>query len=125
MSGDFTRPIAYLENEDFDENGHLVNPNIPNNIPVVIMMQASWCGYCQKAKPAFQQFANQNQGKVFCATIQADGTRPSEKALGKRIPSIKKGFRGFPEYAVFKAGSLVDKQITGRGVEHLESFSQV
>ena len=122
---DFTRPIGYLEDSDFDSQGKLVNPNIPKNIPVVIMIQASWCGYCQKAKPAFQKFANQNQGKVFCATIQADGIRPSEKALGKRLSSIKKEFRGFPDYAVFKDGSPVDKQITGRAVEHLELFSQV
>jgi thiol-disulfide isomerase/thioredoxin len=122
---DFTRPIGYLENSDFDSEGTLVNPNIPKDIPVVIMMQASWCGYCQKAKPAFQQFADQNQGKVFCATIQADGVRPSEKALGKRIPSIKKGFRGFPEYVLYKAGSPVDKQITGRDVEHLKVFASV
>lgn len=125
MSDDFAKPIGYLEDSDFDDQGNLVNPDIPNNIPVVIMIQASWCGHCRKAKPAFKQFAIKNQGKVFCATIQADGTRESEKKLGKRIPSIKKGFRGFPEYALYKGGTPVDKQITGRGVEHLESFVQM
>ena len=125
MSFDFKRPIAYLEDTDFNKSGKLINPNIPKDVPVVVMIQASWCGYCQKAKPSFQEFANNNQDKVFCATIQVDGSRPSEKALGKRIKSIKKNFKGFPDYLLYKSGSLVNRNISGREVSHLEDFSKI
>lgn len=125
MSIDFTRPIAYLENNDFDKNGNLINPNIPKNIPVVIMIQASWCVHCRNSKPAFQEFANKNQNKVFCATIHADGDLPSEKELSKRIRYIKKGFKGFPDYMLYKNGSQINKQITGRKVSDLETFAHI
>lgn len=120
---DLKRPIAYLEDKDFDSQGNIVNSDIPKNVPVIIMIQASWCPHCESAKPAFQNFAKKYEGKVFCATIQADGERESEKALGKRVSSIKKGFRGFPEYLKYQAGIQVDEQITGRNVENLEKFA--
>lgn len=119
---DLTRPIAYLEDSDFDNRGYLINPEIPKNVPVVIMAQASWCPHCVHAKPAFQEFANKYKGKVFCATIQSDGVRESEKALGKRISSIKKNFQGFPDFMLFKNGKLVNKEVEGRSVRDLEKF---
>jgi len=126
MNGDVLhRPIAYLENNDFNENGDLINPQIPKNIPTVIMFQASWCPHCTAAKPAFQKFANKHEGRVFCATIQADGERESEKALSRRATQFIPGFRGFPEYVLYINGKYVPKQITGRDVRHLEQFAGV
>ena len=122
MSSELNKHVAYLEDQDFDLSGKLINPDVPKNVPVVIMMQASWCPHCTNAKPAFQQFADQYKGKVFCATIQSDGERASEKLLGKRLEVIKPGFQGFPDYVLYKNGSRVNKEITGRGVEQLESF---
>jgi thiol-disulfide isomerase/thioredoxin len=119
------KPVAYLENDDISTDGSLNNPLIPTDKPVIIMLQSSWCPHCTSAKPAFQQFANENVGKVFCATIQSDGDRDSEKELGKRISSIKKGFRGFPDYLLYKNGKLVPVEIKGRSVKHLEEFSKM
>ena len=48
------RPVGYLEASDFDEAGNLINPTLMNK-PVLIMVQAEFCGYCTKAKPGFQQ----------------------------------------------------------------------
>lgn len=118
------KPVAYLEEQDFDQEGNLVAPGVPKDLPVIIMMQSSWCPHCTLAKPAFQEFANANEGKVFCATIQADGDRESEKALGKRAKQLKPGFRGFPEYVLYQGGKRIDRNIKGRGVEHLEKFTQ-
>ena len=120
MSLDFKKPVAYLENQDFDEKGNLL---LSINVPVVIMLQASWCPHCSTAKPAFQQFADEVEGKVFCATIQADGERNSEKELGKRVSVLKKGFRGFPDYLLYINGKAVNKEITGRDVESLKKFA--
>lgn len=121
---EFKRPIAYLENSDFDSEGNLVNPQIPKNKPVVIMIQSSWCGHCRNAKPAFQEFANKSYPNVFCATIQADGERESEKQLGKRLKVIKPGFLGFPDYVLYKNGKRVDVNIQGRSVSALEQFAK-
>ena len=62
---------------------------------------------------------------MFCATIQVDGERETEKALGKRIKSIKKDFMGFPDYLLYKGETQIDKKITGRNVKELESFAQM
>jgi len=116
--------VAYLEDSDFDQKGNIINKDIPSNIPVVIMMQASWCPHCKSATPAFDKFAELSKGKVFCATIQSDGERKSEKELGKRIKeSIKSNFRGFPDYALYNGGKRVNVEISGRSVEDLKNFA--
>jgi thiol-disulfide isomerase/thioredoxin len=116
------RPIAYLEDDDFDSEGRLVNPGIPDDLPVVVMLQANFCGFCTEAKTAFQEFANVNEGKVFCATIQGDGNIGGEKALGERLRKVKSNFRGFPDYALFVEGSRIPKEIKGRSLAELEEF---
>jgi len=119
------KPIAYLEDNDLGPNGDIVNPMIPSNIPVIVMIQASWCGHCTNSKPAFQEFANKHKGKVFCATIQADGERESEKLLMNRISDIKPDFLGFPDYMVYNKHKRVSKEINGRDVKSLEQFANL
>ena len=117
------RPIAYLQDSDFDSKGNLVNPDIPKNKPVVIMIQASFCGHCVTAKPAFQEFANKNSGKVFCATIQGDGKEKGEDELAKRLDVICPDFKGFPSYVGYKHGKFVAVNNEGRDVNSLEKFA--
>ena len=119
------KPVAYLEDQDFDKKGNLITEGIPSGMPVVIMLQSSWCQHCTSAKPEFQAFAEATDGHVFCATIQVDGARSSEKALGKRIKTLKPGFRGFPDYILYKNGYRVDKEIKGRGVRDLRDFASL
>lgn len=116
------KPVAYLTNDDFDNNGNLINSKIPLDIPVCIMIQAKFCGYCTQAKPAYQEFAMRNQGKVFCATIEGDGDQPGEKELSKRIKKIDPSFRGFPHYIVYKNGKYLKTHNGGRSVSDLENF---
>lgn len=118
---DLEYPVAHLEDSDFDSQGNLINPEALKYPIVVVMVQSSWCGHCKMAKPSYQEFANKH-GKILIATIQADGDRPSEKALGQRISKIIPGFRGFPEYVLFKNGKFVNSNIKGRGVSDLEAF---
>ena len=119
------KPVAYLEDNDFDEEGNLIAQNIPSGIPVVIMLQASWCPHCTSAKLEFQRFADATIGKVFCATVQIDGDRQSEKTLGERIKTLKPTLRGFPDYLLYKNGVKIDREIQGRDVRHLRDFSQI
>jgi thiol-disulfide isomerase/thioredoxin len=114
-------PIAYLVDSDIDSSGNLVNEDIPKDIPVMIMIQAGFCGHCTNAKPAYQEFANNNVGKVFCATIQADGKEAGEKELGKRLSTFLPEFRGFPDYRVYHKGKMVKNHKGGRNVKDLEN----
>jgi len=115
-------PVAYLVDDDFDSKGNLTNTEIPKNKPALIMVQSNFCGHCTKAKPAYQQFAEKNKDKVFCATVQGDGTEPGEKELSSRLKSLIPGFRGFPEYVLFVNGKMSKKHDGGRDVESLEKF---
>ena len=98
--------VGYLEDSDFDQNGSIINPEILSmKMPVVVMMQASWCPHCKSAIPAFDEFAGLSQGKVFSATIQSDGDRESEKALGKLIKeTIMNHGKEFERYAMLDKG---------------------
>ena len=115
-------PIAYLQNDDFDSEGNITNKEIPDNIPIVIMLQANFCGHCTKAKPAFQDFANNND-KVFCATIQGDGNEKGEAELGKRLSNMYKDFKGYPTYIGYKNKKSKYKiHDGGRDKQSLNSF---
>jgi thiol-disulfide isomerase/thioredoxin len=117
--------VGYLEDFDFDNNGNLINPQIPKNQSVVVLVFASWCAWCKKIKPDFQEFANNMKGKVFCAAIQADGAKPSEKKLMDKMKTIKPDFRGFPDVMLFVNGKRVNKELKDRTVQGLVEFSRV
>ena len=114
------KPVYYLTEEDVDESGNLINPDIPKDLPVFLMLQAGFCGHCTHAKPAYQDFANKNEGKVFVATVQADGKESGEKELGRRLGNLVPGFRGYPHYAIYKNGKFLKNLEGGRSVEYLE-----
>jgi thiol-disulfide isomerase/thioredoxin len=118
-------PVVYLQDQDFDNNGNLVNPELlKTKKPVMIMIQGNFCGYCTQAKPAFQKFAEENKGKVICATIQGDGKESGEKELSNRVSKIHPNFRGYPGYVLYKNGKLYKVHDGGRGVKDLEKFLQ-
>lgn len=119
-----SKPIAYLEDSDFDEEGNLVNPEITDET-VVIMVQANYCGFCTLAKPAFQEFADKMNGKVFVCTIQGDGDEKGEKELKSKINKWYPDFKGYPHYLLYKGGKRVNKENRGREVVDLIEFSNV
>jgi thiol-disulfide isomerase/thioredoxin len=118
------KPVAYLQDEDFDKNGNLINKEIPKNIPTIIMIQANFCGYCTKAKPDFQSFADKNVGKYFCATIQGDGKEEGEPELSKRLNLIHPKFRGYPSYVGYKNGKFIKIHDGDRDKKSLENFAK-
>ena len=116
------KPIAYLVDTDFDDDGNLINPEIPKDIPVLIMIQANFCGHCTHAKPEFQKLSEENENDLFCSTIQGDGNEDGEQELGKRLINIFPGFRGFPEYMLYKNGEFVEQHDGGRSSDDLKKF---
>jgi len=115
------KPVAYLQSSDFNSNGNLINPDIPNDIPVLLMIQANYCGHCTNAKPAFQSVANSTDD-IFCATIQMDGDEPGEKEIGAIVKKIDPKFSGFPDYVVYKNGKMVANYTGDRSVQDLKKF---
>ena len=121
--------IAYLENSDFDNDGNLINPILKDKkMPILIMIQASWCHYCREAKPVFQKYSkNTSRQKVFCATIHCDGVRKSEKMLGRRVSEMIKDADGLPHYCMYLKGKRVlNKSIKGGAdLEQLENLTGI
>ena len=116
--------INYLEEQDVNPDGSLKS-HVTKGKPTLVMVQGNFCGYCTQAKPAFQKYANNNKGKVLCATIQGDGEIKGEKELGSRLQKIKYGFRGYPDYVKYKGGKKVPGEISGRTLEDLEKFGKI
>ena len=118
----FAKPIGYLTDKDFDNNGNLITPELQDKI-VIIMIKASFCGYCKMAMPAFQETANKNKKvTVFFASIHGDGKEEGEKELNSRIKKIDPSFRGFPAYCAYKNGKYIKSHDGGRTVNDLEKF---
>ncbi len=118
---EFNYPVYYLEKIDFDNNGNIINKNIPTDKPIFIMIQASWCPHCTHAKPDYQEFANRNQESAFVCTIQADGKEPGEVNIKNIIPKIYSNFAGYPSYIVYYKGRRIPFE-NGRQLQDLENF---
>jgi len=121
MSKFLNYPVGYLQKTDFDTNGNLINPKLPKDKNILIMIQANFCGYCTKSKPDFQNLAN--EGDVVCMTIQADGTEKGERELGEMLNKIDPSFRGFPHYVLYRGGERVSTHDGGRSKAELKSFA--
>lgn len=118
--GDLVFPIAYLEKSDFSESGDLVG-SYSGNKPIFIMIQGSYCGACQQAKPAFQQLAN--EGLIQCLTIQLDGERQSERDISAIINNIHPSLMGIPAFVLYANGQKIP-YTGGRSVEEMKQFVQ-
>ena len=115
-----TPPIFYLESSDFDSNGNIINPSINTDLPIFIMIQANFCGYCTMAKPEFQLFANTFKNKVICATIQADTAQPDPN-MKNIINIICPELTGFPTYIIlYKHKSILYDY--GRSFNDMEKY---
>jgi thiol-disulfide isomerase/thioredoxin len=116
-------PVYYLEKSDFNNNGDIINNEIPTDKPVFIMLQANWCPHCTSAKPAYQNFANRNEDKAFVCSIQVDGNRPGEQNIKSLIRNMYPDFQGYPSYIVYYNGKKIPFE-EGRSLSHLENFLQ-
>ena len=115
-----TKPISYLDINDFDDNGNIINPMILiGNKPIFIMLQANFCGFCKMAKPDFQKFAESTK-RFFCATIQADSKNPDVVNLQPKMDKIYPNLVGFPSYIIF----YQDKKIIYSGGRSFNDFQK-
>lgn len=104
--------VTYLEASDFNRNGDLI-ADIPKNMKVVIMIQANFCGYCTKAKPAFIEFAKSARNKnILACSIQTDGSKTDFGEFGEIMSKISDS-RGVPDFVMYEGGKKQNKKFTG------------
>ena len=112
----FNQNVAYLDSSDFTSDGKL---KAKSDKPVVVMVMATWCGFCKKAKPMFQELANKlNNKKAYFAVIQHE----DDPNLDKMVNSIIPNFSGFPTIVKFVNGKYIATHNGARTVEALEQF---
>lgn len=117
-----TDPVVYLDNRDFDDEGNMINSNLlSQNKPIMIMIQAKFCGHCTVAKPHYQRFAEKNVGRIICCTIQGDSELPQVVGLGNKIVKICPNFRGYPSYVCINGGKN-EVYKGGRSENDLQSY---
>jgi len=94
-------PVICLNDNDFDQNGNLVNFKGMNG---VILFFAPWCGHCRHMKPAYARFANMLRGSNTRA-FAVNGDKAKE--LIKRINIKNFGYEvnGFPNIVGYFNGS--------------------
>ena len=112
--------IKYLEGGDFNSDGSLKG-NVNKGQPCVVMMQGEFCGYCTKAKPAFQEFSK--TPGVVVATIQIDG-EAGDRAAAQAV-SKNNTAQGVPAYMGYdRNGKFVKMHEGGRDVKSLQQFAK-
>lgn len=112
--------IPYLEGSDVNADGSL-SPNVGKGKPVLVMVQGNFCGYCTKAKPAFQELANALKN-VVCCTVQTDGG-PSDKEANAKLSVVNKS-PGVPAFLGFNSqGKFMASHNGNRDVASLKAFA--
>lgn len=112
--------VRYLEKQDFTSNGDL-KKYVNEGKPAIIMCQGNFCGFCNLAKPAFQDLSYSNTN-VQCCSIQIDGEE-TERDASKLISKWDKNYRGVPFYIGFNSDGKYAKTHTGgRDKKSLEEF---
>jgi thiol-disulfide isomerase/thioredoxin len=100
---EFEYPIGYLEISDFDEQTGLLKGELSQK-PVLVMIQASYCGACTKSKPEFQKLANNGMFNVM--TIQLDGKKDTERQISNLLNKIIPGVNTIPAYVFFYKNNI-------------------
>jgi thiol-disulfide isomerase/thioredoxin len=118
--------VPYLELLDFNSDGSL-KPGVGAGKQVILMVQASFCGYCKQAMPAYQQFADKansdTNSDFVCVTLQSDAA-DNEKEASKYIKMVDSSYMGVPTYLMYdENGKYLKTNALGRDVASLEKFS--
>lgn len=111
--------IAYLEGEDVNDDGSL-KVHVGNGLPVLVMVQGNFCGWCTKAKPEFQNLLGNKSFAVV--TVQTDGDG-GDKAANAKISKVNKS-PGVPSFLLFdRNGRYVQSHDGDRTAKALASFA--
>lgn len=113
--------VFYLEDFDF-QTGRLSSDIINRETGqkyfdglTVVLVQGNYCGHCTRFKPIFQQVANKLSGHVDFATIQVDGSLPSEQLFQTNALSqiLQQELQGVPLVIKFRQGIRQGSEFQG------------
>jgi len=111
--------VYFLEGSDFNSDNTL-KPHVTGGKPVVVIVKRNGCGWCTKAFPDFEKFADANPDVMACA-IQSDVDRDSAKIVSQ----LDSTYRGVPHYIGFRSdGRFAGNHKSGRDVESLQTFAK-
>lgn len=71
-----------------------------HRVPVLVDFWAAWCAPCRTLMPILEKFADQLDGKLLVARVNADEQRELAAAFG---------VRGLPTVKLFRNGQVVDE----------------
>jgi thiol-disulfide isomerase/thioredoxin len=93
------KTVIHLRRKDFDCDGNLLAWH--GNKTIIVMIYASWCGFCKVAFPEYVKAASMNSNRnLIFAAIKADGEVEGERECENLFEKIIPGFEGFPDYGV-------------------------
>lgn len=127
----FNNNFYYLVDSDFTQDGKLIPLEKDKQKIHVVLIFATWCGYCQPAKAEYLQLFNKiDKSKVNLCLINASSnkgqvpTSPDEMDLMKRIKDIVPDFKGLPHFIVMKPSKegLLEYAETHKGTRTAESL---
>jgi thioredoxin 1 len=96
----------HVTGEEFDD------VVLKSALPTVVDFWAEWCGPCHMISPAVQQLANEFEGRLQVAKLNADDY---PEILGRY------GIMGIPTLIFFKDGQEVDRIVGLQGYNVLKS----
>ena len=102
--------VIFLEDGDFDGNKL---KNVASG-KWFIIIQATYCGWCTKAKPEFIKAKEMAGDDVKFATIHVDSEHPKTAALAKDIETIfGTKVEGIPAFFSYDAKTHKSKKFSG------------
>jgi len=121
--------IGFLELSDFTKDGKMdiskksslaTVGNVKPSDVCLVEIYADWCGYCQQAKPIYDEVAIElskkgNNVKFFKINGTGEDSKSnkerkeSEMELMELIKKNHKDFEGFPTFYFFKNGEKIGK----------------
>ena len=70
--------------------------------PVLLKIEAEWCGPCQAMKPMINEIADEYAGRLTVATLDVDQNNQTAYQLG---------VRGVPTVLLFKDGQIIGQKV--------------
>ena len=110
--------IIFLEDSDFDADGRLKYSQY--NKPMLVMVGANFCKYCQQMAPVLNALASNNKDLIV-GVIKVDGN-PNEQKLGQRLGQSLK-IAGLPSFLLFRDGTYKKMHSGARTEKALKQFA--
>ena len=95
--------VIYLEADDINSDGSLVQKSPIAGKKAIVMCFAAWCGHCKKALPMFAAFAREMKGDSACLLVDT----VADPGAAQKLSAVNSS-RGIPAFLLFgKDGKFI------------------